>query len=122
MTVYFFCNQKKTLKFYAQRMMASSVSVHKQEGLERGLPVGHPWPGPGLTGAPQVTSEVSAKMTKFKSEMTWAPKGCASSLKKHFALPELGFTGPTINSAPVLQRVCTSWALPKRQAGFLMQV
>lgn len=47
-----------------------------------------------LPRAPEVTSEVAAKMTKFKSEKTWALKGFASSLKKPFALPKRGLTHP----------------------------
>lgn len=52
----------------------------------------HLSPGHASPRAPEVTSEVSAKITKFKSEMTWALRGFVSSLKKHFALPELGLT------------------------------
>lgn len=47
-----------------------------------------------LPRAPEVTSEVAAKMTEFKPEMTWVLKGFVSSLKKHFALPKLGLTHP----------------------------
>lgn len=50
------------------------------------------WPGPAPARAPEVTAEVLAKRTQFKSEVSWALKGFVNSPKKHFAFPELGLT------------------------------
>ena len=52
---------------------------------------------PSSCRAPEVTAEVSSKMTRLKSEVTWARKRSVSSLKKQLALPELGFAqGPLL--------------------------
>lgn len=60
--------------------------------------------------APEVTFGVAAKMTKFKSEMTWALRGFVSSLQEHVHFLSLASPPPLLIVFQCLRLVCTFWS------------